>query len=80
VQTVGLQVVLEDNPKWQLFLEVVNEIADMVKSPQMRGIVGRGPATGAVALVLTKDDHTTSLLEQCLHGDQRGHLKQQLQR
>ena len=81
---MGLKVVLEENPKWDLLREVLDEVATdsavlASRTPASAATPARRVA-GAVALVVCKDDSTCRLLKEYMGEDQKGVLKRELNR
>jgi hypothetical protein len=75
---MGLQVVLEENPKWELAKEVLREVTEACASPDFVAWSSRASTGGAVALVIARDDRTCKLLQEYLCVDQRAMLKREL--
>jgi hypothetical protein len=97
-KTTGLLLTLEENPKWDLLREVLEEAATDAdatglgggcadKAPGGDGAAGllaagagatAGAATGAVVLVVARDDKTCRMLHEYVSREQKAVLQREL--
>jgi hypothetical protein len=79
-KTLGLKVVLEENPKWDLLREVLHEVSTDARTLPEEEVVEADVVEGAVALVVCKDDATVKLLRDYIGQEQKGMLQREMKR
>ena len=66
LQTVALELVLEENPTWEAFVEILDDIEATAEQQQQQR-KGRPFVGGARVLVMVKDDRTCAQLREFLY-------------